>query len=160
MTNLEKGLRAGPLLRHMQLTRGRVTRQLGQEAMGNNYQNVSALLDNQSVVSTSQVTGGPFWHPLETNWAGLAQPGIYYPRSVMSDPLGGYMEIGEVNEEEASGVRVGLLTYNHPSKMYSTYLGSNFNEAYQKRFGRPPSQPPGTMSGPQTYPNQLPQRKK
>ena len=37
-----------------------VTHQLWQEAMGNNYQNVSALLDNQSMVSASQVAGGPF----------------------------------------------------------------------------------------------------
>ena len=76
----------------------------------------------------------------------------------MSDPLGGYMEIGEVNEEKASGIRVGLLTYNDPSETYIMYLGSNFNEAYQKRFGRPPGQAPGIMSSPQTYPNQLPQK--
>ena len=38
----------------------RITHQLWQEAMGNNYQNVSALLDNQSIVSASQVAGGPF----------------------------------------------------------------------------------------------------
>ena len=38
----------------------KVTHQLWQEAMGNNYQNVLALLDNQSMVSTSQVAGGPF----------------------------------------------------------------------------------------------------
>ena len=38
----------------------RITHQLWQEAMGNNYQNVLALLDNQSMVSASQVAGGPF----------------------------------------------------------------------------------------------------
>ena len=76
----------------------------------------------------------------------------------MSDPLGGYMEIGEANEERASGIRVGLLTYNDPSKTYSTYLGSNFNEAYQRRFGRSPGQAPGIMSDPQAYPDQPPQK--
>ena len=76
----------------------------------------------------------------------------------MSDPLGGYMEIGEVNERETSGIRVGLLTYNDPSETYSMYLGSNFNEAYQKIFGRPPGQAPGIMSGPQVYPDWPPQK--
>ena len=47
----------------------------------------------------------------------------------MSDPLDGYVEIGEAREEEASGIRVGLLTHNDPSETYSVYLGSNFNEA-------------------------------
>ena len=119
--------------------------------MGNNYQNISALLDKQSMVSASQVTGGPFQHCLEANLAGLSQLGEYQSHSVMSDPLGGYMEIGEVNEGGASGIRVGLLTYNDPSETYSTYLGSNFDEAYQKRFGRPPSQGSGNTSGPKPY---------
>ena len=88
-----------------------MTHQLWQEAMGNNYQNVSALLDNQSMVSASQAAGGPFQHCLEANLAGLSQLGEYWSCSVMSDPLGGYMEIGEVNEGGASGIRVGLLTY-------------------------------------------------
>ena len=69
----------------------------------------------------------------------------------MSDPLGSYMEIGEVNEGGASGIRVGLLTYNDPSETYSTYLGSNFDESYQKRFGKFPSQGPGNTSGPNPY---------
>ena len=136
----------------------RITHQLWQEAMGNNYQNVSALLDNQSMVSASQVAEGPFQHHLEMNLAGFTQLGEYHPWSVMSDPLGVYMEIGEVNEEKASGIRVGLLTYNDPSKTYSTYLGSNFNEAYQRKFGRPPGQAPGIMSDPQAYPDQPTQK--
>ena len=44
------------------------------------------------------------------------------------------MEIGG-GRECASGIRMGLLTYNDPSETYSTYLGCNFDEAYQKRFG-------------------------
>ena len=84
------------------------------------------------------MTGGPFWNPLRRSQAGFAQPGTSCPRSVMSDPLGGYMEIGEVKEEEAGGIRVELLNYNDPSETYSTYLGSNFDEAYQRRFGRTP----------------------
>ena len=68
------------------------------------------------------------------------------------------MEIREVNEERASGIRVGLLTYNDPSETYSTYFGSNFDEAYQNRFGKTPGQVPGIMSDPQGYPNQLPQK--
>ena len=75
------------------------------------------------------------------NLAGLAQLGEYCPQSVMSDPLGGYMEIGEVNEEKASGVTVGLLTYNDPSETYSMYLGSNFNEAHQKDLVDPLARP-------------------
>ena len=122
-----------------------VTCQLWQEAMGNNYQNVLALLDNQSMVSASQAAGGPFQHHLKANLAGLSQLGDYQSCSVMSDPLGSYMEIGEVIEGGASGIRVGLLTYNDPSEIYSMYLGSNFDESYQKRFGRTPqtvSEPP------------------
>ena len=38
----------------------RITHQLWQEAMGNNYQNVSALLDNQSLVSATQRVGSVF----------------------------------------------------------------------------------------------------
>ena len=76
----------------------------------------------------------------------------------MSDTLGGYMEIGEANEGEASGIRVRLVTYNDPSETYSMYLGSIFDETYQKRFGRPPGQAPGIMSGPQAYPDQPPQK--
>ena len=136
----------------------RITHQLWQKAMGINYQNVSALLDNQSMVSASQVAGGPFHHHLEVNLAGLTQLGEYCPWPVMTDLLGGYTEIGEANEERASGIRVGLLTYNDPSKTYSMYLGSNFNEANQKRFGTPPGQVPGIMSDPQAYPNQPPQK--
>ena len=94
------------------------------------------------------------------NLAGLTQLGKYCPQSVKSDPLRGYMEIREANEEKASGIGVGLLTYNDPSKTYSTYLGSNFNEAYQKRFGRSPGQALGIMSDPQAYPDQLPQKAK
>ena len=71
----------------------------------------------------------------------------------MSDPLGGYMEIGEVNEGGASEIRVGLL--NDPSETYNMHLGSNFDEAYQKRFGRPPSQSPGNTSGPKPYQSHL-----
>ena len=63
MTNLEKGLRVVPLPKHTDEAKDegkRIACQLWQEAMGNNYQNVSALLDNQSMVSASQVAGGPF----------------------------------------------------------------------------------------------------
>ena len=59
----------------------------------------------------------------------------------MTDPSGGYMEIGEANEERASGIRVGLLTYNDPSETYSMYLGSNFNEAYKKDLVEPLARP-------------------
>ena len=48
--------------------------------MGNNYQNVLALLDNQSMVSASQAAGGPFQHHLEANLAGLSQLGKYWSR--------------------------------------------------------------------------------
>ena len=55
------------------------------------------------------------------NEPGWIRSARYLSPTVMSDPLGGYMEIREVKEEEASGIRVGLLTYNDPSETYSTY---------------------------------------
>ena len=49
----------------------RITHQLWQEAMGNNYQNVSALLDNQSIASASRISGGSFQNAFKMNQAGL-----------------------------------------------------------------------------------------
>ena len=58
----------------------------------------------------------------------------------MSDPSGGYMETGERDRECASGIEIGLLTYNDPSETYSMYSECNFNDLYQKRFAWPPGQ--------------------
>ena len=49
----------------------RVTCQLWQEAMGNDYQNMSALLDNQSMISNTQSIGDIFCPHLEANLAGV-----------------------------------------------------------------------------------------
>ena len=126
----------------------RVTHQLWQEAMGTNYQNVSALLDNQSMVNAAQNKGNILWLSLGANLAGLFQPEGYRSHSAMSDPFGGYAEIGEVREESAGGIRIGLLTYNDPSDTYSTYSGTNFDEAFRKRFGRPPGLGLESVTGP------------
>ena len=71
----------------------RVTHQLWHEVMGTGYQIMSHVLDNQSMISTTQSIRDIFCPHLTVNLAGLIPLDGHRPQSAMSDPTGGYVEI-------------------------------------------------------------------